>query len=335
MAGFGADKIGENETDSPYPIADDVLISAIRHNSAVGRKQLFGIHPDFELHTTDPWAQADLVREGVGKEDFIGVFAGAGQFRDDIWVADFLHRLATIHRRPGTPEAVVALGQVKIDGYHPFDERARHGRQREADDIVRTLSSVGFPLTLRLNYEMNLSSFEYGRGRGLPDDQHEKGFKHSFVEYANAAERHGGKVKLSFSPWALPNFSGYWPEPLGVLPSSAGLDGYHLFPGKGQFLHPLYWNPGDLSPEEVFVPSIIQMQELARGRVPLRMWEIGSLAKDERWLAHAALLIFATGFDGVMHFNYNKQHHKKPNEGDWTITPIMAAAYRQVFEMIR
>lgn len=332
-AGAAGLRVWQNESEAGPVIAEELLLETARRQLS-GRRPFFGNHPDFDRPDFNPWQQADQVKEQVGREDFLGVFATVEQLCDRDWAANFLARLEQIHRRGAQP--VIGLGyKGQIDGRHPFDRRAGPTRRQQADQVVGQLAALGFPVTLRLFYEMNLPSFVFGRGRGLADAQQEEGYREAFGEYADAARRRSSAVKLSFNPWVGDNFDPYWPEILGVLPDSAGLDGYHLFPGRGRWTHPLYWNPGNLSAEEVFLPSLARLRKLSRDRLLLYYWELGSLSKDAAWLSHAALLLYAAGGAGVLHFNYDKSSHGVPNEGDWTINPPVAAAYRRTLESLR
>lgn len=336
LTGLAGWRFVTNETE-PVPDYSTEELIPFAIASLAGSVPRFGTHPDFDRGGFDPWGQMDWVRQEAGRENYAGVFATVEYFRDRSWTTAFFQMLERIAAR-GT-EPVIGLGYGHaIDGYHPFDPAVRSQRRADAASIMSQLEAFGYPLTVRLFYEMNLPAFRYGRGRELNDAQHEQGYKEAFADFARA--RTSDRISLSFNP-AVHNFfmrhpfEGYWPTEDGeLLAQSAGIDAYHLFPGKQRFDHPYYWIPGQYSPEAALLSSFHTLDTLTAGQIPWLVWELGSLSKNARWLAHALLLTLASGGQGIMHFNYDKSHMGLPYEGDWTIDPPIASAYRTTLDRL-
>lgn len=330
-------RILTNETSSIEPLALKGLLP-LAQSLLAGRLPLFGIHPDLETEKHDPWAELDWVKPQVGQENYVGAFSTIDKLRHESHRTSLLQTLEKIVERGAEPVVGIGYG-AKIEGTHPFDDRVQSQRQHDAQIVMQTLESLGSAVTVRLFYEMNLPAFVYGRNRELSHQRHVRGYQRAFTEFANARSAQS-KVKLSFNP-AVQNmimpepFREYWPTDGGEpLADSAGIDAYHLFPGKGKFFHPYYWFPGQYTPETALLSSFAILNELTEGKVPWMVWEIGSLAKDAEWLSHALLLTLAHGGQGVMHFNYDKSGVNQLYEGDWRINESIAAGYQQMIQRI-
>lgn len=332
-AGSGVFRIHQNESDKKSLSSGEIQQAAIRRLE--GKRPLFGTLPDFELPNFDPWQRLQETKDQVGALDFVGFFPKIEYFENDDWRNGFLSSLERSIQMGAEP--VLGLGYVQqVEGHHPFDDRVKHLRKEHFLGICKALRSLGSPVTVRLFFEMNLSAYCYGTQRELSWKQHAQGYIHSFGEFVNAVQSTGAHVKTSFNPFVqnfyMPySFTEHWPVVDGqLLADSAGLDGYHLFPGKGQWQHPYYWIPGQHTAQDTFFDSFRELDQLCNNQIPWYIWELGSLCRDSAFLSEAFWLSLACGGDGAMHFDYDKTHHNRPHEGEWFMTADNMTAYNHV-----
>lgn len=332
LAGY---RVPQNERDEPYLYTDAELLARIPRD---GRQRLFGIYPDLERKGATPWEDVDDIHARVAPVETIGVFATLATFLSEKRIDVLFEQLARIGDRQKLP--VLSLG-ANARGYydyrHPFDERNTRALEQLAERTAKALNGYSGPLIVRTFFEMNQRPFVYGPGAGLSDAQQQEGFVRSFICMGSAFHKWRKYPTYQvFSPGIQGPIAPYYPRRNGkVYADLIGLDAYDLFPGKGHWWHENYWIYGKESPEEVLLPPLLELLEVSQWKVPVWYWELGSYTRNPQWLRHAALLLFALGGSGLMHFNYDKRSAKKPYETNWMINSELGQMYAETWREVR
>lgn len=301
----------------------------------IGTLQDFGNETGYFPDPQNIPDRIESVNSALGVEQrSVGIFARMEQFRDETWAENFIAQLNAIHDLGATP--VIALQPGYPPGYpgnylHPFSPESRDWLEGLMRTTIRHLKKFPHKMKIRLFYEMNMPSFVYGSGGGMPPlygQAHQEGFKLAFRRFDELLREEGirQRVELIYCPMYHPS----WPldqhYPGKGITDSCGVDLYDYSAIKTSevFSRRLMAKP---SPESMIIPAIYALRRLS-GEDP-SIEEIGSRTQDPIWLAHAVSLALSLKVSRIMHFDFDK---RKLGEWDFTLTSEIVEAYREILK---
>lgn len=309
---------------------------------------------------SNTWEEADLIKNGIGKEDKVGVFFNLEWVDKDSYKREqynFLKLLYQIHQRGAVPLISLHTG-LKPKGKNPLHPINRIWLGNHARNLFHFFDThYPYPIEIRLFYEMNFRSevaFVYGLDNDLNGRDHEEAYKEAVRIFAGHKWRSKFNRKLAFSPSALHDFSGYYLPPQNgyYYFDSVGVDGYDIFPGllrdwintdvsfeSWLQLLAYYFVLGKRSPEQVFENSLVNLKRLTNENIPLYIYEFGSKEGDVEWLDHTVWLAASYGADGAFPFIYDKEYQvkkwNKPYEANWRKTlPEAVSKYSESIRIL-
>lgn len=295
-----------------------------------------GFYPDFENRWINAWGEADRFRTLVGQQEYIGFFSTLQQMQGFTYKQALIDSLLIpIMMRKAKPVMSLGLWGRGLHG-HPFHRVNLPKIKKWIDKSAQKLSQIEYEMDVRFLFEMNLfhGFVAYKKDGRITDEAHQKAFKELFEYFYERLQFYRAHhIHLAFCPSAHGlDFRPYLPA-YGV--EKIGMDLYDMFEGKNT-ISPFNLLVGTTYPMAVFEHGLEQLIAIKKELdVPMYLYELGSLTKDEEWLEAVILLFLAAGGSGSFHFNPNKQHTGLPEETNWNFTPAIASKYQQIVSSSR
>lgn len=301
----------------------------------------FGCYPDFEK-SSNPWQNADLLKEAAGTENFIGTFFNIEWADVQSYPGKmdaFIELLHYIHYVRSSKALISIHIGVDPNNHHPFHPINANWMQYHVNALYDALDrECPFAIEERTFYEFDILrkfGFLYGPADNFKGEEHRLGFQRTVKIFHERGLQSRYPRDLGFCPSIWNDVSNYFIYPQNGVQvfKKAGMDGYDIFPGKlqdwinmeisfeGWLQLLLCYFVGKRSPEQVFGPPIKSLMKLTRGNIPLYIYEMGSKTGDVEWLDYTLWLIAAYGGDGAIQFIYDKEYQiveqEKFFEGNW------------------
>lgn len=327
--GVVADRVRQNEFDSKKFWFDPEMLRQTA-KERTGRKQI-GFYPDFDAGESTAWRQVDEYYGEIGRVDLLGFFGVIEDFDNPERVAHITHLLERIRSRGARPVWSLGTGGWNWRS-HPFLLQNREFLLKRVQMALQLLENVQIPTTLRLFYEANANFFIYGTQREMSDAQHSQAYSEIFSWVRHYIDQRPSlDVELMSSPYVRSNVRHYTTRQAGGMSAhGVGVDGYGMYPGRGNWNHPHYWYPGYIPPEAVLYQPLHDLQVASGSQGSLNIWELGTISRDPAWLKQAATLLYAMGGESVMYFDYDKSYQRIPYEANWRMTPEIKTMFRDL-----